>query len=462
MILGMHSRGPKLLRVLIVDESRAQCELISNVLAADSVETVCAYSAAEALRAFGIVGPHLVFLSAGIQSLSGTTLLERITAVSGATEVVVMAEEYSRDAATDALHKGAVDYVVKPLDAQSIRRRAQDLFGEILQFQSNLQFHRQLAPGTKFEGIVGRSAPMQELFSQLRRVAPHYSSVLLTGDTGTGKELAAEALHNLSPAKGPFVPFNCASLVDGLAESELFGYVKGAFTGANQDRAGLFEFAHGGTVFLDEIGELPISSQAKLLRVLQCREIRRVGSPGSRSVDVRVIAATNRNLRDCVAEKSFREDLYYRLSMVEIKLPTLAERKEDLPLLQEHFLRDFRQRFDKKIVGLTCAAEAMLESHSWPGNVRELENVLGAACMNAAGTIIDVRDLPLPIQACSAAKLWDSDLISCEELQRRHAKRVLDKLKGNKHQTAEVLGISRSTLYRLLQDDVPLSKAASA
>src|SRR5207249_3639585 len=240
-----------------------------------------------------------------------------------------------------------------------------------------------------FAAMVGHSPAMLEVFHRIRRVAPHFRSVLVTGETGVGKELAAQALHRLSPvASGPFVTCNCSAVVETLAESELFGHVKGAFTGAVQDRIGVFEAANRGTVLLDEVGELSLSAQAKLLRVLQNQEIQRVGSPAVRRVDVRVMAATHRDLRSMVSAQRFREDLFYRLSMVSIKLPSLSQRKEDLPLLERYFLEKFAEQYSKPVRGLTRRAQAVLARHSWPGNVRELENVLGGACMMAEGESI--------------------------------------------------------------------------
>ena len=237
---------------------------------------------------------------------------------------------------------------------------------------------------------------------------------------------------------------------DTLFESELFGYVRGAFTGAMQDKIGLFEFANGGTVFLDEIGELPLGAQAKLLRVLQNQEVQRVGSPATRKIDVRVVAATNRDLRAMVAEKRFRDDLYYRLAMVEVTLPRLADRKEDLPLLQRHFVERFAAQYRKEISGITRRGQALLARYHWPGNVRELENVIGSACMLAQGPAIDINDLPEHIRAGTASDPDDDDMASLEAVEHRHVLRVLAAVDGNKNRAAEILGISRATLYNIL------------
>ncbi|HTQ58079.1 MAG TPA: sigma-54 dependent transcriptional regulator, partial [Bryobacteraceae bacterium] len=287
--------------------------------------------------------------------------------------------------------------------------------------------------------------------------APHYRSCSVTGPTGTGKELVARALHKLSQVSGPLVVCNCSAVVETLFESELFGHVRGAFTGATTDKMGLFEYAHTGTIFLDEIGDMPLATQAKLLRVLQNQEVQRVGSLRARQVDVRVVAATNHDLRAQIAEKRFREDLYYRLSMVEIKTPALADRKEDLPLLERFFIQKFAAQYRKPVESLAPRAQIVLTRHSWPGNVRELENVIGHACMLAAGEMIDVPDLPqylrqggvptsspAPVPAAPGDGL-SADL-SFDEQERRVIEQALDKAGGNQVHAARMLGITRDKL----------------
>jgi len=368
--------------------------------------------------------------------------------------VMLMTGHYSTEAAVEAIQKGAYDYLNKPLSVEKLRQRVDQLIAEARQRRRTLELDRELLKVYEFEGLLGRSPLMLDVFARVRRVAPHFRTVLVTGATGTGKELVARALHRLSPAaSGTFAVCNCSAIVETLFESELFGYVKGAFTGATQDKSGLFEYANGGTLFLDEIGEMPLATQAKLLRVLQSQEIQRVGSPAVRKVDVRVVAATNRDLRARVAEKEFRDDLYYRLSMVEVKLPLLAERKEDVPLLVRYLVERFAMQYNKPIRGLTRRAQALLARYSWPGNVRELENALGHACMMVEGDLIDVRDFPDTLRKPAERELVeDEDLIPLDELQRRHALRVLARVGGNKKRAAEILGIARTTLYQLLAE----------
>jgi transcriptional regulator with PAS, ATPase and Fis domain len=304
----------------------------------------------------------------------------------------------------------------------------------------------------QFEGIIGRSPLMLEVFAKIRQVAAHFRNLLVSGPTGTGKELVAHALHNLSPAPNSvFAVCNCSGFVDTLLETELFGYVRGAFTGATHDKEGLFEYANGGTVFLDEIGELPLSGQAKLLRVLQQRQVQRVGSPKIHDVDVRVIAATNRDLLAMVREGSFRDDLYYRLAAVEIALPRLAERREDLALLLRYFVKKFAVEYGKPISGLSRRAQVRLATYPWYGNVRELENVIQNACMMTETNVIDIKDLPEVLRSpLSATSMTDDLMTPLDEVMKRHVLRVLTEVQGNKTRAAKVLGIGRATIYELL------------
>ena len=367
-------------------------------------------------------------------------------------DVILMTAHYSTDSAVEAIQKGACDYLTKPLDIAKLRNRVSGLLEDAEKRQRATHLDKALLDTYQFEGIIGRSPVMLDTFAKIRRIAPHFQTLLVTGATGTGKELVARALHRLSRHKpGPFVVCNCSALVETLLESELFGYVRGAFTGATQDKIGLFEHASGGTLFLDEIGELSLQAQAKLLRVLQQKEVQRVGSPTTRAVDVRVICATHRQVRAMVADGQFREDLYYRLSMVEIPLPRLSERKEDLPLLQKHFVDKFATQYGKQVNGITRRAQRRLATYAWPGNVRELENVIGNAAMMTDGNTIDLHDLPEPLGGLSGnTTVWDEATLSMEEVQNRHMLHVLEWVEGNKSRAAEILGIGRATVYQML------------
>ncbi len=379
-------------------------------------------------------------------------MLERIVRSDPGANVIVISGHYSAESAVEAIQRGACDYLMKPLDFKRLRRKIASLLAEAEIRRRTLLLDQELVQACQFEGMVSRSPLMLDIFSTIRRVAPHFSTVLITGATGTGKELVARALHRLSRASvGHFVACNCSALVESLVESELFGYVKGAFTGATQDKIGLFENAQGGVIFLDEIGDLSLLAQAKLLRVLQDHQIRRVGSSISRKIDVRVIAATNRDLIKMVRSGEFREDLYYRLAVVELALPPLASRREDLPLLQRYFLERFTREYKKPISGLTRRAQGVINTYPWPGNIRELENVIGNACMMVDGKFIDSNDLPERLRArFTGDSLIDEELLSLDEVQSRHIMRVLKRVGGNKARAASILGLGRATIYSML------------
>lgn len=458
-------------KLLVVDDTRENLELITEALAQKGVQILTANDPEMGFELFLRARPQIVLLDLVMPKLSGMELLERIAAADPGTDVILMTGHYSAESAVEAIQKGACDYLTKPLDLEKLRNRIRALLEDAEKRQQAFQLDLALVDAFQFEGMIGRSPLILETFARIRRVAPHYQTILVSGATGTGKELVARALHHLSPrASGPFVVCNCSALVETLLESELFGYVRGAFTGATQDKAGIFEQANGGTVFLDEIGELSPPAQAKLLRVLQQREVQRVGSPIPHAVDVRVIGATNRQLRAMVADGHFRDDLYYRLSMVEISLPRLLDRKEDLPLLQKYFVEKFAQQYGKPIRGITRRAQLRMAAYSWPGNIRELENVIGNAAMMTQGSTIDVDDLPeLLKNTASLGSGADEDMLSLQELQNRHVAKVLERVGGNKARAAEILGISRTTIYEMLSkmnenesESDPGTKAAGA
>jgi len=443
------------LRVVAIDDDEQHLKYIATIL---SQENVVVSTAADPKEGLGLVRkerPHLVLVDLLMPGMSGMEVLERILEFDPATEVVLLTGQYSTESAVEAIQKGAADYLTKPVDVERLQQRVESLISEVRKGQRHVELENELIENSLFATMVGHSPAILEVFHRIRRVAPHFRTVLLTGETGTGKELAAQALHGLSPAaSGPFVTCNCSAVVETLAESELFGHVRGAFTGAVQDRVGVFEAANGGTVLLDEVGELALPLQAKLLRVLQNQEIQRVGSPVVRRVDVRVIAATHRDLQSMTRDRQFREDLFYRLSVVHIKLPSLAQRKEDLPLLERYFVRRFAEQYNKPVRGLTRRAQTLLARYAWPGNVRELENVLGSACMMTEGETIDVHDFPEYIRESRPSEVQEeSTPATLEQVERTHALRVLESVGGNKVRAAELLGVSRAKLYRILGDN---------
>ncbi|MBM3725255.1 MAG: sigma-54-dependent Fis family transcriptional regulator [Acidobacteria bacterium] len=447
--------------LLIVDDNAGSLELLSTALRRPELEILTAPDPEEALDLVYTRHPHIVLTDLRMPKLSGLDVLERIVSFDPSIEVILMTAHYSTETAVEAIKKGAADYWNKPVPVASIRKRIDEILVSVRRRLRAQNLQTELARSCEFFGLVGNSPRMWELFSRVERVAPHFRTVLVTGATGTGKDLIAQALHKLSPvAQGHFVVLNCSAVVETLFESELFGHVRGSFTGAASDKVGLFEHAHKGTLFLDEIGDMPMATQAKLLRAIQNQEVQRLGSLAPRKVDVRVIAATHRDLRQAVAGRTFREDLFYRLSMVEIAAPPLAERVGDLALLTRHFVARFAEMYHKPIRGITRRVEIVLGRHHWPGNVRELENVIGHAAMMVMGDTIDVVDLPPYLvegedrddasAVAAAAPDTATGLLTLEDSERALLVRALEQSQGNQSQAARLLRISRDTLrYRI-------------
>ena len=448
------ARNPIVL--VIIDDNPRSLEFISTALAGEGVEIYTAADPEEGLDLVYTHRPQVVMTDLVMPHMTGLEVLERITEFDPAIDVVLMTAHYTTDTAVEAIRKGAADYLNKPISLATLRDRVGRIMDVARQRVQIRNAEDQAMEAAQFEGIVGRSPQMWEMFSRIRRIAPHYRAALVTGQTGTGKELVAQAVHRLSQVKGKFVVLNCSAVVETLFESELFGHVRGAFTGADRDKMGLFEHANGGTLFLDEIGDMPLTTQAKLLRVLQNQEVLRVGSLTPQKVDVRVLAATNKDLRQSIAGHQFREDLFFRLSMVEIYTPSLADRMDDLTLLARHFIKKFSQQYSKNIRGLTQRAQIALGRHSWPGNVRELENVIGHGCMMTMTDMIDVTDLPplapQGMRAAAAAQPADSpggpetSHTSLEEHEKRLVADALSHAGGNQSKAARQLRIGRDAL----------------
>jgi DNA-binding NtrC family response regulator len=362
--------------------------------------------------------------------------------------VVVISGHGTVESAVEAIQAGAARFVTKPVSPEQLRSIVEEVKALFEGRARAMQLEKEMAEHFNLEGILGRSPRMLEMFDLMRRVAPHFRTVLILGETGTGKDLVARALHKMSPRRDrPFAVCNCAAVVETLFESELFGHRKGAFTGAHEDRKGLFESADGGMVFLDEVGELSLGVQSKLLRVIQNQEIQRIGSTQPLRVDVLLIAATSRDLADDVKKGRFRSDLLYRLNMIEIKVPPLRERPEDIPLLWRHFLDKYNQHYGKEVRGLSQHAQDMLMNYRWPGNVRELENVMGRACMLAQASFLDLRDFS--VISARIVKNAGAAPTSLEEAERLALVSALDEF-PNKTHAAKVLGVSRPKLYRLM------------
>src|SRR5579859_4449658 len=449
------TRAAGMVTLVLIDDNPRSLEFLETALGGTGTRILTASDPEEGLDLVYTHHPQVVMTDLVMPKLGGLEVLERIIEFDPAIDVVLMTAHYTTDTAVEAIRKGAADYLNKPISLGALRERVGKLIEAAAQRQEILKVDSELMGAAQFEGLVGRSPQMWQVFSRIRRIAPHFRSVLVTGQTGTGKDLVAQALHRLSPAKGKFVVLNCSAVVETLFESELFGHVRGAFTGADRDKAGLFEHATGGTLFLDEIGDMPLSTQAKLLRVLQNQEVLRVGSLTPQKVDVRVVAATNKDLRHEIAERRFREDLFFRLSMVEVHTPALAERMDDLPLLARHFVKKFSQQYGKNICGLTQRAQILLGRHTWPGNVRELENVIGHGCMMTMTDMIDVADLP-PLLPQGARPLAagqslgaQATAVAGQSLEDHEKKLVMDALSqsaGNQSKAARQLHIGRDAL----------------
>jgi DNA-binding NtrC family response regulator len=440
-------------RILIAEDDDLTRELLAKVLRREGYEIVEAADGAEALER--LATPFdLVLSDVQMARKSGMELLDAVNAATPDTPVVLITAYADPGAAMDAIARGAADYLAKPVDIIALRSTVTRAL-ERRRLRGENRLLRNQAAGKKT--LIGTSAPMLELYKQIAQVASTHASVLLTGESGTGKELIARSIHDRSRVSGgPYLAVNCASLAEGLLESELFGHEKGAFTGAHAMRRGLFEEASSGTLFLDEIGDVPVKMQAQLLRVLQEGEVRRVGGSTAIPVDVRVIAATNRDLAADVADKRMRADLYYRLNVVALRIPPLRERGEDVVELARHFVAQQAIALGRPVPEISDEALARIRAHPWPGNVRELQNAIARAVAMSQRGVLLPGDLPPLVGGASETPLSiDHDWPTLEALQRRYIERVLLRSEGNKTAAANILGVDRRTLQRLFAKDDP-------
>ena len=437
----------------ILDEDPAQLEALAALVQELGYEAILTSDPEEALKCVRYGRSRLLLADPGIH---GYEFLDRVIRTDPGVQVIVMTGQYTLESALEAIRRGATDFLPKPIDRNRLKRTLDESAALYDQRRRVRALEEQLLRDLEFHGIVGKSPAMLDVFDFARKVARHYTNVLVVGPTGTGKELVARAIHQISPVSSQRLAVcNCSAMVDTLLESQLFGHTRGAFTGATDTRPGLFEYANGGTVFLDEVGETSLAMQAKLLRVIQNREIQRVGSPEVKQINVHLIAATNRDLRVEVLAGRFREDLFYRLSSIQIRIPSLSERLEDIPLLVQFFLKKYNEAYGKKIPGLSRRAQAVLLQHPWPGNVRELENVISSACITATGDFIDLADLPEHLQHHGPRSAQGDEWrpLSLDEVRNLHIQRVLDMCQGNRLRAAQILGIGRTSLYRYLKRD---------
>ncbi len=464
-------------RILVADDEESIRWVLSKALTKQGFQVDLAGNGRQALEMARKKGYDLAVLDIKMPELNGLDLLDSFHAEFPGTLVVIMTAESTMKNAVEAMKRGAYDYITKPFDLDALdaiivkAQKAADVEEEVARLKDDLKEHYQLD-----RTIIGQSPPMQALYKVLGKIAPSDVTVLITGESGTGKELVARAMHFNSQRLGkPFVALNCAAIPRELLESELFGHEKGAFTGATERKAGKFEQANGGTLFLDEIGDMPLELQAKLLRVLQEREVTRTGGSTLVRVDVRIIAATNQELKSKVQKREFREDLYYRLNVVPVELPPLRQRRDDVPLLIDYFLERARDQYQTNARGVTPEALALLKAYPWPGNVRELEHVLQRAALLSPDAVLGPADFPelindqpgsdngTSLEALITAKLQSSLLqinlremnnlydMVLQQMERPLINIVLDKTRGNQVRAAEVLGINRNTLRKKIQ-----------
>ncbi len=447
--------------ILVVDDDTVARDLLVEALRKEGYEVEGAADGAEAIERGRQKRFDLVLTDFRMGAVDGIAVLRDFKQRSPDTSIVLLTAFGSMEGAIEAIKQGAYDYLAKPFKKEEIKLVVQRSLEHSRLVRENARFREELRGREEMSPLVGSSPPMLEVYKLIARVSAGKSTVLLEGESGTGKELVAHAIHSNSPRRDrPFVPINCASLSDTLLESELFGHERGAFTGAFSVKQGLFESAHDGTIFLDEIGDIGSALQVKLLRVIQEQEVRRVGGTASLKVDVRVIAATNRDLAALVKEGRFRDDLFYRLNVVRIVLPPLRERREDIPMLAQHFLQKFAAANAQPIRGFIPDTMALLQRYHWPGNVRELENVIERAVSLAHGPLVLPEDLPETIRTAGAGPLddkvgkaldRDDMLATLDEMAKRHLVRVLEETGGNKVRAAKILGIDRRTLYRMAE-----------
>ncbi len=443
-------------RLYVVDDDPGVLEVISRFARPHGFVILPFRSPTAAVAEMMRNPPDAALVDLRMPGMNGLEFLREIKRRAPFCDVVLMTAFGTIDTAVEAVKLGACEYLSKPFDFDRLRDLLVTIREECQRRRQVSALEGEITKHARFQGMIGRSPAMVELFGLIRRIAPHFTTALITGETGSGKELVARALHALSKRKEkPFVTLNCSAVVETLFESELFGHTRGAFTGATDARSGLFEKANGGVIFLDEVGELPAPVQAKLLRVLEDGEMTRVGSSEPQHVDVRVLAATNRVLEREVHEGRFRADLYYRLHVVNLPVPPLRERRDDILLIARAFAEDFSKDFGRVIAGFTPDAEQQLQSHDWPGNVRELRNVLGRACMLVDGEWIDRADIvlgrPLATRGPSPMPGGTGPVRPIQEVERDEILRALDETNGNKKEAARRLGISRRALYRRLE-----------
>lgn len=452
--------GPPI-KVLVVDNDEGHAEAMSESLSKIGYECAVAHSGEEAIQRLDQASYEIVVTDLVMPGIGGLELLAESKERLPDAEVILVTGHGTVESAVEAMRRGAFNYLLKPLDLSQLRAVVDNAGRSQHLRRANAELRKRLDEKFGFEGVVGNSEAMRSVIERLSRVAPTDASVLIQGGTGCGKELVAQAIHQNSPRKTrPFVALNCGALSENILESELFGHIKGAFTDASHDRIGKFEYATGGTLLLDEVGDMPLPTQIKLLRVLESGEITRVGANEAIKVDVRILSATNRNLEEAIADGTFREDLYHRLKVVTVRLPSLTERREDIPLLVDHFVKLHAKRHHKKVKAVSAAARRRLLAYEWPGNVRELRNAIESMVVVDFDGELDLDDLPEQFHLGSGESTESStgsalsDLVGkpISELEALFISETLKVTGGNREEAAGMLGIGERTLYRKIKE----------
>ncbi len=443
-----------IIKILIIDDEDLFREDLALLLSQEGYECRTASNGNEGLSIFENFSPDVIFCDIVMPGITGIETLDKIMSTNPESRVVMITAYGTLETAIEAFRKGASDYIMKPLVIEDVLRKIRHLMDYRQLVQEVTFLRRELSRNVYSVPMVGQSKPMKAVWDLIEKVGATRSTVLITGESGTGKELVARAIHEMSDSAGrPFIAINCAGISENLLESELFGHVEGSFTGATSDREGFFQIAADGTIFLDEIAEMPIQLQAKLLRVLEQKEFTRVGGGKPIPLKARIVTSTNRNLRDFVDDGGFRKDVFFRIAVFEIHLPPLLERRSDIPLLVQHFVKEFNNELKRKCLGVENEVLRKLLSYSWPGNIRELKNVIERAMIVAAGEFITLADLPDEIAGEPDSAKDSEELRSAvRSYEKEHIKRVVEASGGNKEEAAGRLGINLSTLYRKLSD----------
>lgn len=448
------------IRVLVVDDQEMHAQAVAESLERLGYECVVAPNGPEGVARIENDNFDVIITDLRMEGVDGLGILRKAKLEQPQAEVVIVTGHGDVKSAVTAMQRGAATYLTKPVDLNELRTVTEKVAEKHRLAQSNRELRKQLDEKFGFEGIIGNSPRMHSVIEKLKQISPTHATVLIQGETGTGKEVVAKAIHFNSPRQNkPFVPLNCTALNENLLEDELFGHEPGSFTGADRVRKGKFEFANGGTLFLDELGDMPLTLQAKLLRVLEDGQVYRIGGNEPIKVNVRLLSATHRDLEAAVAKGTFRQDLYYRLKVVTIKLPALRERREDISLLAHHFLKEFNQRHGKNIATIAAELRRALTAYDWPGNVRELRNVIESCVVHDRDGILNLDDLPEsePLHAIKNIELNQAgtDILigqPLEAVERYYIEKALEMTKGNREEAATLLKISERTMYRKIKE----------